>query len=510
MNNLAQFFAKSPMIVIALIVALIFVIIHLLRKKASYFKLYIALRAERENEQREGRTALLNAKSLIEKERNDAQRQLSKLQESIGEALEAQETFALLAEKRKADYSVADEKAQEMESRLLSLKNKYSKNKSLIESVLSSIKNYSDAQQSISMPSIEELNTLFEVEYNSDLKALTIKELRSQIRRLQKQIKSLFEQYEERYTTKQNKSIYFLVVLALEEGVKNIYHSMAFGKLDKAIDAFQALSSRLLNIAAKGNQLIAPTLLRFLGQIEYLYIEYLKTEYEYYVKCERAKEEQRAIREQMRQEIEERKLLEAQRKAIENEEKKYIAEIARLQEQVQQTSEASTLEMLQNRLREVEALLQSVDAKKAEIIRLQNGKAGTVYVISNLGSFGDNMFKVGMTRRLEPMDRVRELGDASVPFPFDVHSFIFSEDAVTLENRLHKELSSRRVNKINLRKEFFHISINELEDLVNMIEPSAPFERTMLAEQYHQSLSINEVPEFVDTNVATDDNPDDE
>ena len=99
------------------------------------------------------------------------------------------------------------------------------------------------------------------------------------------------------------------------------------------------------------------------------------------------------------------------------------------------------------------------------------------------------MFKIGMTRRLEPQDRVNELGDASVPFPFDVHSFIFSEDAVALEAALHRKLDDRRVNKINLRKEFFNVSIDELKDIVEAIDPTAPFRTTALAEQYRQSLS---------------------
>ncbi len=92
-------------------------------------------------------------------------------------------------------------------------------------------------------------------------------------------------------------------------------------------------------------------------------------------------------------------------------------------------------------------------------------KAGNVYIISNLGSFGDNVFKIGMTRRLDPMDRVNELGDASVPFKFDVHSFIFSDNAVDLEKTLHERLKNSRVNKVNARKEFFYITIDELENL---------------------------------------------
>ena len=99
-----------------------------------------------------------------------------------------------------------------------------------------------------------------------------------------------------------------------------------------------------------------------------------------------------------------------------------------------------------------------------------------------------------MTRRLEPQDRVDELGSASVPFKFDVHSFIFSDDAVALENKIAIEiLNNKRVNKVNMRKEFFKTSIDELEQIVNDIDPTAEFKRTILAEEYRQSLSEEEI-----------------
>ena len=143
-------------------------------------------------------------------------------------------------------------------------------------------------------------------------------------------------------------------------------------------------------------------------------------------------------------------------------------------------------------------------------IYLQNGKAGNIYIISNLGSFGENVFKIGMTRRLDPQDRVDELGSASVPFKFDVHSFIFSEDAVSLENELHKKLNDQRVNKVNMRKEFFYSTIDELEALTLEISPSAEFNRTMLAEEFRQSLSSdgNYTSDFK-LEDAEDDNSDD-
>ncbi|MBY6760547.1 GIY-YIG nuclease family protein [Clostridium botulinum] len=195
----------------------------------------------------------------------------------------------------------------------------------------------------------------------------------------------------------------------------------------------------------------------------------------------------------MKQEAEERKLLQQQQKQVEKEEEKYKLEIEKVQEQLAANSEdEEKLKQLQMRIAELQGQLDSVEHKKEEIVSRQNGKAGYVYVISNLGSFGDDVFKVGMTRRLDPMDRIAELGSASVPFSFDVHSFIFSDDAVALEQKLHTILDDNRVNKINLRKEFFRVDINELEKIVEEIDPSAEFNKTMLAEQYRQTLSLNE------------------
>lgn len=225
-------------------------------------------------------------------------------------------------------------------------------------------------------------------------------------------------------------------------------------------------------------------------------------EYEYYVKKEQIKEEQRALREQMKQEEEERKALEAEKKKVEKEESKYANEIQQLKERVQDTADDSQTKILLERIQQLQEQLSEVQKKKEDIVNLQNGKAGYVYVISNLGAFGDDVFKVGMTRRLEPMDRIKELSNASVPFSFDVHSFIFSDDAVGLEKMLHQELNDKRVNKINLRKEFFRTSIDELEQLVLKHYPSAEFKKTMLAEQYYQSQSMDKPLEQADLEDA--------
>lgn len=324
------------------------------------------------------------------------------------------------------------------------------------------------------------------------LHCMDVKDLRKAYRENQKHIEKILDQYSSRYTTKANKSIYNLMVIALQSELQNILYNLKYEKLDQSIELVKTITAKYLKIAGEGNQSIAGTLTKFIGEIEYLFINAVKIEYNYYVKKEQARQEQLALKEQMRQEAEERKALEVERKKIEKEESKYQSEIDKLKEQLSQTP-STEIEKLNARILELQGKLADVILKKEEISNLANGKAGNVYIISNLGSFGENIFKIGMTRRLNPEDRVNELGSASVPFKFDVHSFIFSEDAVELENKLHSLLNKKRVNKVNMRKEFFYASIDELETLVNEIEPTAEFNRTMLAEEFRQSQSADEL-----------------
>lgn len=375
--------------------------------------------------------------------------------------------------------------------------NKLSKCKELYRSVEYALDNFfvSDVAYSNCKLSMTESELLDEYSPSVILKlhALDIKNLRKAYRDNEKQINTLLNQYSVRYTTKANKSIYNLMVIALRAEIQNILYNLKYEKLDDAIEQVKNVSAKYLAIAGEGNQSIAGTLTKFIGEIEYLFINAVKIEYNYYVKKEQSKQEQAVLREQMRQEAEERKALEIERKKIEKEETKYSAEIEKVNNLLSQSQDSAEIEALNKRILELQSMLSDVVVKKEEITNLQNGKAGNVYIISNLGSFGENMFKVGMTRRLNPQDRVNELGDASVPFKFDVHSFIFSEDAVSLEKQLHDILNEKRVNKVNLRKEFFYTSVDELEKLVNDIDPTAEFNRTMAAEEYRQSLSTDEI-----------------
>ena len=120
----------------------------------------------------------------------------------------------------------------------------------------------------------------------------------------------------------------------------------------------------------------------------------------------------------------------------------------------------------------------------------QQTKSGYVYIISNIGSFGENVAKIGMTRRLDPMDRVKELGDASVPFTFDVHALIYSDNAPALESQLHKLFDEQRLNKVNYRKEFFKVDLDELENKILDICNNAKFIKDVEATEYNETLKI--------------------
>ena len=382
-----------------------------------------------------------------------------------------------------------------IEKQIKTQTNKLGRSKELVKAISYCIDNFFNYDPAINSLKLvgKDLNDLEELSPSVILKlhCMDVKDLRKAYRQNDKQITELLDKYSSRYTTKANQAIYKLMVIALRAELQNILYNLKFDKLDKSIEDIKNVTQKYLKIAGEGNQSIAGTLTKFIGEIEYLFINAAKIEYNYYVKKEQARQEQLAIREQMRQEAEERKALEAERKKVEQEESKYHSEIEKLKLQLAEAKD-DELEKLNARILALQAQLADVIVKKEEISTLANGKAGNVYVISNLGSFGENVFKIGMTRRLNPQDRVDELGNASVPFRFDVHSFIFSNDAVGLENRLHTLLDDRRVNKVNMRKEFFNISLDELEQIVTETEPTAEFNRTMAAEEFRQSQSTTE------------------
>lgn len=402
-----------------------------------------------------------------------------------------------LISRQREELSYLTEQSQKTSKQLNTQTSKISRYKELYKSIEHALDNFlvSDVQYDncrlnpYDKQDLDVLAPSVSLQFHS----LDVKELRKAYRENEKQIAQLMDLYKSRYTTKANKSIYSLVVIALKAELQNVLYNLKYDKLEKSIEDIKTISAKYLKIAAEGNQNIAGTLTKFIGEMEYLFINAVKIEYSYYTKKEQARQEQLALKEQMRQEAEEKKALENERKKVEKEETKYKTEIEKLQGSLEQTTSDDEMQKLRARILELQDQLTGVIVKKEEIVNLQNGKAGNVYIISNLGSFGKDVFKIGMTRRLDPQDRVNELGSASVPFKFDVHSFIFSQDAVELEKKLHDILNNKRLNKVNLRKEFFKVDISELEKLVASIDPTAEFNKTMLAEEFRQSEELGSI-----------------
>lgn len=455
----------------------------------------------------------------LKKQYDDSQRKLKELDGltlyDVKEQIERISDEIKSKEKIKKDLedeiSDLNKKEKIIEKNINTQEKKLSKEKELLHAIHNTFLRYIefDPPEGSLKQLPEQIKDIDELTPNIMLKlhCMDVKDLRKLYRQNDKQIDSVLKKYASRYTTKANQAIYKLMVIALRAELQNVLYSLKYSKLDKSIDEIKSITQKYLTIASEGNQSIAGTMRKFIGEIEYLFINAVKIEYNYYVKKEQARQEQLAIREQMRQEAEEKKALEAERKKVEKEEAKYISEIEKAKSQLESAADQA-LEDLKRKIEELENKLAEVSLKKEEITNLANGKAGNVYIISNLGSFGKNVFKIGMTRRLNPQDRVNELGDASVPFKFDVHSFIFSDDAVGLESKLHKMMEDKRVNKVNRRKEFFYTSIDELEKVVSEIDPTAEFNRTMLAEEFRQSLSTDEgytddyVPDFEEEDIT--------
>lgn len=206
----------------------------------------------------------------------------------------------------------------------------------------------------------------------------------------------------------------------------------------------------------------------------------LTHEYREQLKIER---DERA--EASRLEREEKRLLQ-EAKAAQKEEERY----QQLLEKARSELGVVTSDAHRAKVEELEQLLAEAHAKTERAQAMaEKTKSGFVYVISNIGSFGDDVIKIGLTRRLDPSDRVRELGDASVPFLFDTHAMIYSEEAPALEASLHAEFAEQRINAANMRKEFFRVTLSEVEEAVQRLAPDADFHTDIEAQEFYETLA---------------------
>lgn len=209
-------------------------------------------------------------------------------------------------------------------------------------------------------------------------------------------------------------------------------------------------------------------------------------------KAQEEKDAQAELKRQMREEKQRQDELDRQQQEAEEEERR-LTEQQRLLEEALLAAEGAHKEALERQRLELEQKILDVHQQYERAKSMaQLTKQGHVYVISNIGSFGENVFKVGMTRRLEPMERVKELSDASVPFDFDIHAMISCDDAPALEKTLHEQLENYRINKINLRKEFFRVELSRIIDEVERHHGQVDYIADPVALQYLQSLEYAE------------------
>jgi len=225
---------------------------------------------------------------------------------------------------------------------------------------------------------------------------------------------------------------------------------------------------------------------------EYLNIklEELHLAFEYEQKKYQEREEQRRVREELREDERASREIEQARQDAEKEEVRFQRALEQAREEAAKAA-GLQLQKLTDQIASFEAKLDEARKKKERAIsRAELTKSGFVYVISNVGSFGERVFKIGMTRRMEPLERVYELGSASVPFPFDVHAMIFTQNAPDLENGLHHRFEDRRINLANPRKEFYqNIQLDEIESFVRERGLSAQFIKEPEAREYRETVA---------------------
>ncbi len=222
-----------------------------------------------------------------------------------------------------------------------------------------------------------------------------------------------------------------------------------------------------------------------------LKLDELHLAYELERKKEQEKEEQRAIRAQMKEEEQAQKELEKAAAQAEGDETKLARAIDAVREEMASANDQKQAALLK-KIALLEKQFEEAHERKAKAIsRAQLTRSGHIYIVSNIGAFGPDVFKIGMTRRLEPMDRVTELGDSSVPFKFDVHAMIYSDDAPTLEGAIHQRFASRQLNMVNGRREFFRVTLDEIEAAVkDLCGVDTEFVRLAVAEEYRESEAI--------------------
>lgn len=257
----------------------------------------------------------------------------------------------------------------------------------------------------------------------------------------------------------------------------------------------QSIQKRIEKTFERLNKLNESNQVRLTSKYLECKLSELKLVHEYQVKKQEEKEEQKRIREELREEAKLKKELEEAKKNTLKDITHFENALSKLNEQLKSNNLSDEeIKNLQLKKEELEKNIDNLNLSLKDIdYRQENQRAGYVYIISNIGAFGKDVYKIGMTRRLEPMERIDELGDASVPFNFDVRAMIFADDAPKLENALHKAFENKKLNMVNQRREFFNVTLEEVEKVVKEnFDKTVEFKKEPEAEQFRQSLKIKD------------------
>ena len=271
-----------------------------------------------------------------------------------------------------------------------------------------------------------------------------------------------------------------LMLRAYNNEADNVVRTLKPYSLNAAVERLQKMRASVSKLGASMRIEIAEA---YHG----LRVTELELTADYLQKVAEEREREREVRAKLKEEEAARREYEREQARLEKEKAHYEAALNALRMRGDVAAVADAEQKLSDIRHAIEGVIQ----------RAANVRAGYVYVISNIGSFGERVVKIGMTRRLDPMDRVRELGDASVPFRFDVHALFFSDDAVGLETALHQRFADRRVNRVNMHREFFYVTPHDVKEALTELQGSLlSFVETPEALEWHQSTSRSE------TNVA--------
>ena len=270
-----------------------------------------------------------------------------------------------------------------------------------------------------------------------------------------------------------------LLLRAFNIECDDIVNNVKISNLDRSIERIKKTSEQISKLGKIMGIGVSPNYVQ-------LKIDEVKLALDYQQKKQEEKEQQKELKAQAREEAKMLKEIEEERARLKKEQAHYENALNMILSQIQKNGETTELlekkAQLENQLKETSKAIENVDYREA------NRRAGYVYIISNIGAFGENVYKIGMTRRLDPQERIDELSDASVPFNFDIHAMIFTEDAPGLEAALHSAFESRKLNKINARREFFVVSLDEIKEEVRKnFDKTVEWVDIPEAEQYMQS-----------------------